>query len=393
MDPPIFTWNTVIREYSKSSSPIESVKLFSQFLRIGHEPDKFTYPFVIKACGRCSMVGVGGSVHSSTFKTGFDSDRFVGNTLLRMYSACGAIGLARQLFDEMTDRDVVSWSSMIAGYVACKYALDALIVYQNMKSVNEIPNSVTMVSLLSACTLLLNIRIGESIHSQIIVNNIGLDVALGTALLEMYSKCGQIDKAFLVFNSMKEKNLQSWTIMISGLADHGHGEDAISFFSQMEKIGLKPDSMSFSVIISACSHLGLVDVGKNYFDKMARIYKIRPTMEHYGCMVDMLGRAGMIEEAYQVIKNMPMEPNSIIIRSFIGACKNHGEVVCLDENMRKLLLESEPDLGANYVLAAGASSVSENWNDAAGLRVAMKGRDLKKVPGCSWVEVNGGCCR
>ncbi|KAL7227102.1 hypothetical protein ACSBR1_022046 [Camellia fascicularis] len=387
-DPSMFAWNTIIREYSKSSVPIESVKLFSQLQRVGLKPDKFTYPFVLKACGRCSIVGVGGTLHSSILKTGFDSDRYIGNTLLKMYSACNVIGLARQVFDEMSDRDVVSWSSMIASYVACNCALDALIVFHHMKSVNVNPNSVTLVSLLSACTRLLNMSIGESIHTQIIVNNIGLEVVLGTALLEMYSKCGHIEKAFCVFNSMNEKNLQSWTIMISGLANHGRGEDAISLFTQMRQTGLQPDSMSFSGILSACSHLGLVKEGKKFFNEMVRNYDIRPTMEHYGCMVDMLGRAGMIEEAYQVIKNMPMEPNSIILRSFIGSCKNHGHVVCFDENLKKLLLQIEPNLGANYVLAACVSSVSENWNDAAGLRAAMKGRDLKKSPGCSWVEVN-----
>lgn len=327
-------------------------------------------------------------MHSLIYKMGFDSDRYIGNTLLRMYSGCGVIGLAKQVFDEMCDRDVVSWSSMIAGYVACNCPLDALIVFQNMKSVDENPNSVTLVSLLSASTHLLNIHIGMSIHSQIIVSGIRLGVALGTALLEMYSKCGHIEAASQVFNSLEEKNLQSWTIMISGLADHGRGEDAISLFTKMEENGLKPDSMSFSGILSACSHLGLVEKGKRYFDQMVKIYGIKPTTEHYGCMVDMLGRAGMIEEAYKVIKKMPMEPNSVMLRSFICACKNHGEVVCLDENLRKLLLQIEPDIGANYVLAACVSSASEKWNDVATLRDAMKGRGLKKAPGCSWVEVN-----
>ncbi|XP_058201099.1 pentatricopeptide repeat-containing protein At5g66520-like isoform X1 [Rhododendron vialii] len=204
----------------------------------------------------------------------------------------------------------------------------------------------------------------------------------------MYSKCGRIEVALQVFSSLEEKNLQSWTIMISGVADHGRGEDAISLFTQMEENGLKPDSLSFSGILSACSHLGLVEEGKRYFDQMVNTYGIKSTMEHYGCMIDMLGRAGMIEEAYRVIKSMPMEPNSVILRSFIGASKNHEDVICLDENLRKLLLQIEPDLGANYILAARVSSVSENWNDVASLRDAMKGRRLKKAPGCSWVEVD-----
>lgn len=259
-----------------------------------------------------------------------------------------------------------------------------------MKLANEKPNLVTLVSLLSACTRLLDIRAGESIHSYIITNHMGLDVALGTALLEMYSKCGHIKKAFQVFNSMVEKSLQSWTIMISCLADHGRGEDALSLFTKMEQTGLKPDSMAFAGILSACSHLGLVDVGEKYFYQMERIYDIKPTMEHYGCMVDLFGRAGLIDEAYKIIKNMPMEPNSVIIRCFLGACRTHGQSFCFDDNLRKLLLKLEPELGANYVLAANASSLSGCWNDAADLRIAMKQKRLTKVPGFSWVEVNDG---
>lgn len=275
-------------------------------------------------------------------------------------------------------------------FVHSGHLSDALIVFQHMTLANEIPNSVTLVSLLSASTRLLDICKGESIHSYIVRNQMELDVALGTALLEMYAKCGHIEKAFQVFKSMGEKNLQSWTIMISGLADHGHGKDAISLFIEMEQAGLKPDSMSFAGILSACSHLGLVDQGEEYFDQMLRIYKINPTMEHYGCRVDLLGRAGLIDEAYEIIKNMPMEPNSVIIRSFLGACRTHGRSFCLDDNLRKLLFKLEPELGANYVLAANVSSLSGCWDDAADLRVSMKQRRLMKFPGCSWVEANDG---
>ncbi|PQM33543.1 hypothetical protein Pyn_17398 [Prunus yedoensis var. nudiflora] len=189
-----------------------------------------------------------------------------------------------------------------------------------MKLVNENPNSITLVSMLSACTRLLDFRAGESIHYYNVVNYIGIDVALGTALLEMYSKCGHVKKAFQVFSSMSEKNFQSWTIMISGLADHGHGKDAISLFTRMEQTRLVPDSMPFAVNLSACSHLGHL------------------TLEHYGCLVDLLGRAGLIEEAYEINKNMPMEPNSVILRSFLGACRNHGLVISLDDKLRKLLI-------------------------------------------------------
>ncbi|XP_028751420.1 pentatricopeptide repeat-containing protein At3g26630, chloroplastic-like [Neltuma alba] len=219
--PPIFAWNTIIKAFAKSSTPVESVKLFCRLRSFGLQPDNFTYPFVLKACGRCSLVRQGGMVHCLTLKTAFDSDRYIGNTLLKMYVDCGYVESARQALDEMSVRDVVSWSSMIAAYIACNSPSVALNVFQEMRISNVKPNAITLVSLLSACTHLLNICAGKSIHSYIIRNHIELDVALGTALFEMYSKCGLIEKALQIFNSMHEKNLLSWTSMISALANHG----------------------------------------------------------------------------------------------------------------------------------------------------------------------------
>ncbi|GFP96117.1 pentatricopeptide repeat-containing protein at4g21065 [Phtheirospermum japonicum] len=381
--PPLFAWNTLIKAYSKSSSPsspIEAVKLFAELIRTPGElrPDKFTYPFVIKACGRCSMLGLGGSVHSMVLKAGFGSGSHVNNTLLTMYDVCGMVEFARQVFDEMTERNVVSWSSMIAAYVHCNLDLDALRVFKAMIIANENPNLVTFVSLVSACTNLLNIRLGKSIHSYILMSGIESDVGLGTALLNMYAKSGHLDEALHIFNSITDKNLQSWTVMISCLADYGHAEKAISLFAEMEsKIGLCPDSVSFSAILSACSHRGLLCEGKELFEKMVNVYKIKPTIEHYGCLVDLFGRAGKIEEAYEIIVSMPMKPNSVILRSYLSACKHYGRVLCTDKDLMQLLLKLEPDIGANYVLAANVSSSAGYWND-------MKMKGLKKVPGCSW---------
>ncbi|KAL8254561.1 hypothetical protein R6Q59_032782 [Mikania micrantha] len=387
--PPLFAWNMIIKEYSKSPTPSEALKLHCQLLRTTDlKPDKFTYPFVLKSCGRCSLLTAGGSVHSLILKMGFDSDRYINNTLLRMYGACGSIGFAGQVFDEMTERDVVSWSSMIAAYLTCNYPLNALSVFLDMKQAKVMPNSVTLVSLLSVCSHLINIKLGESIHSYIITNNIKFGVSLATALIEMYATCGHVEKAFLIFKSMNDRNLQSWTIMISGLAENGHGEEAISLFNEMQDLGFMPDAISYSGILSACSHLGLVETCQKYFDQMVNIHNIRPTMEHYGCMIDMFGRAGMIEEAYYVLKTMPMEPNSIILRSFISAYKNHGSRISFDDNLVKLLLKIEPDFGSNYVISANISSESGYWSDVDDTRVAMKNKGLKKVPGCSWLQDN-----
>ncbi|EXC33629.1 hypothetical protein L484_013826 [Morus notabilis] len=200
--PPLFTWNTIIRAFSDSPAPLESWMLFSRLLRTSLKPDNFTYPFVLKACGRSSMLGFGGSLHSLILKVGLDSDPYIAHTLIRML-------LARKVFDEMPVRDVVSWSSMIAGYVACKAPLDALKVFRGMRNAKERPNSVTLVSALSAGMKTLDIDVGKSIHGYVITNSVEVDTALGTALLEMYSKCGHVEKGFRVFDyAIREKNLQ-----------------------------------------------------------------------------------------------------------------------------------------------------------------------------------------
>lgn len=267
--------------------------------------------------------------------------------------------------------------------------VDAFKVFRLMKLADEKPNSATLVSLLSACSRTVNIMVGGSIHAHVIVNSMELNPALGTALLEMYSKCSNIGRAFQVFNSLTNKNLQAWTVMISGLAENGLGREAIALFTEMERSGLKPDSVSFSVILSACSHLGLVEEGREYFDQMERVHGIKPSVQHYGCMVDLLGRAGLIELAYQMIKKMPMEPNPIILRSFVAACTTHRQAVYLDDSLIRLMLKLEPEVGANYVLAANLSSLSCSWDDAAELRLMMKGRDIKKDAGSSWMEMKG----
>ncbi|KAF5178236.1 Pentatricopeptide repeat-containing protein [Thalictrum thalictroides] len=372
-------------EYAKSPNPVEALKLFSKLRGMGISPDKFTYPFVVKACGSCSLIGEGRAVHCMTVKAGFVSDHYVGNTLLNMYAVCAEIGLSRLVFDEMPERDVVSWSSLIGGLINCNREREAIAVFRQMNVANVKPNSITLVSLLCASNQLGCLEMGKSIHSHVIVNDIELDVSLGTALLDMYSQCGEIDNAIQVFCSMSEKNLKTWTVMICSLAYHGRGDDAISLFAQMEKDGFKPDSVSFTAILSACSHSCLVRDGNKYFDRMVNVYNISPTMEHYGCMVDLFGRVGMVEDAYEIIRNMPTDPNSVILRSFLSACRIHGKIIQLNKNLTKLLLEIQPSLGANYVLAANVSAVSGQWDDEAKLRISMKEKGLKKSPGCSWV--------
>nr|CAD1837994.1 unnamed protein product [Ananas comosus var. bracteatus] len=297
-------------------------------------------------------------------KGGVLLDSYVGNTLLYMYAGCGVAASARKVFDEMGVRDVVSWSSVIQGYVACNQPAEAMMMFYQMRLSNVFPNSVTLISLLSASTQLGDLRTGRSIHSFVSVNNIKLDVPLEPANM------GHHDLGIC----------RSWP-----------RQEALNLFSEMEAVNIKPDSTLFSIILSACSHLGLVDEGQKYFNRMVNEFSIQPSMEHYGCMVDLLGRAGLVEAAYELIRNMPIAPNSIILRSFLWACKKHGELCGLREEMNQLmnlLLEKEPGLGSNYVIAAHVSALSSKWNDVVKLRGSIGEKDLKKAAGCSWMEAN-----
>ncbi|WOL02624.1 hypothetical protein Cni_G11343 [Canna indica] len=387
--PPTFAWNTLIRAYADSDSPHEAVHLFSVLRRTeAGRPDHFTYPFVLRACGRASLLRVGETVHALVLKTGLLSDLYVGNTLLHMYSCCGMFDCVRKVFDGMSLRDVVSWTSMIQGCLDCGHPLEALMTFSEMRKANVKPNSVTLLSLLSASSYLGSPHIGRSIHSYTVVNSIKLDVALGAALVGMYAKCGLVEEAFQVFKSMQEQDLQSWTIMISGFVEHGQWERAIDLFSQMEARGVRPDSTMFSTILCACSHLGMVDEGRKMFSRMVNEFHIKPTIEHYGCMVDLFGRAGLLETAYEFIKSMPIAPNNVIMRSFLGACREHGRFLDVDEGLMKLLLEEEPDLGSNYVIAASMSALSGKWSNVAMIRSNISKRGLKKVRACSWVEAS-----
>ncbi|ONK65351.1 uncharacterized protein A4U43_C07F36220 [Asparagus officinalis] len=388
--PSVFFYNSLVRVYTETQNSPQAFDLLSDLRHAGLRPDNFTYPFVLKACASSSMLGEGRTVHGLVLKSGFVSDSYVGNTLLHVYGSCRVIGCARKVFDEMGGRNVVSWSSMIDGYVSCDHPLDALMMFRQMRLNNVQPNSVTLISLLSASSKLNSLKIGQSIHAYILLGSMKLDVPLGTALIGMYTKCGHLEEALQIFTSMEEKNLQSWTVMISGFADNGCGKEAIGLFHELEERGLKPDSVLFSTVISACSHSGLVEQGLNLFKRMVSVYKIRPTMEHYGCLVDLLGRAGLIEEAYKFIKEMPVKPNAVILRSLLGCCRKIGEFCDIKGELMESLIKEEPDLDANYVLAANFAAFSGKWKDVVDIRRSTAERGLKKVLGCSKVDFGGG---
>uniref|UniRef100_A0A6V7QRD0 DYW domain-containing protein n=1 Tax=Ananas comosus var. bracteatus TaxID=296719 RepID=A0A6V7QRD0_ANACO len=295
---------------------------------------------------------------------------------------------ARNVFDRMAEKDVVSWSTMIGGYASNGLPQEALKLFFQMQDANIKPDCYTIVAVLSSCARLGALELGHKVSALIDMDEFLTNPVLGTALIDMYAKCGSTTNAWVVFQKMKEKDLIVWNAMISGLAMTGHGMISFGLFGQIEKLGIQPNDNTFIGLLCSCTHTGLVEDGRRYFDNMRRVYFINPRIEHYGCMVDLLGRAGLLEEAHQLIKEIPMEANAVVWGALLSGCKIHRNAL-LAEYVLKKLIQLEPRNSGNYVLLSNIYSTSGRWDDAAKLRITMKEKGIEKTPGCSWVEHKG----
>ncbi|PQM35718.1 pentatricopeptide repeat-containing protein [Prunus yedoensis var. nudiflora] len=327
--PNSYYYNTMIRAYSQSSDPIQALRLFLPMLEDpGHHtprPNKFTYPFLLKSCARLRLTHEGKQLHGLIVKSGFEWDRYIQHSLIHMYCLGGESGLAYMVFDRMPDRDVVSWTSMIDGLVDDGRPIEAIRLFEQMVDDGVEVNDATVVSVLRACAETGALGVGRRVHGVVEGNGIGLKANVSSALIDMYSKCGCITSARQVFDDIVDKDVFAWTAMISGLASHGHCQDAIDLFSKMQGFGIKPDERTMTAVLSACRNAGQVAEGYAYLRSMQNEYGVRPTIQHYGCMVDLLARAGHLKEAEEFIRKLPIEPDVVMCRNLIWACKVHKD--------------------------------------------------------------------
>lgn len=277
---------------------------------------------------------------------------------------------------------------MIDGYLRMNHFIGALALFREMQMSNVKPDEFTMVSILTACAHLGALELGEWVKTYIDKNSIKNDTFVGNALIDMYFKCGNVGKAKKVFKEMHHKDKFTWTAMIVGLAINGHGEEALAMFSNMIEASITPDEITYIGVLCACTHAGMVEKGQSFFISMTMQHGIKPNVTHYGCMVDLLGRAGRLEEAHEVIVNMPVKPNSIVWGSPLGACRVHKNVQLADM-AAKQILELEPENGAVYVLLCNIYAASKKWENLCQVRKLMMERGIKKTPGCSLMELNG----
>ncbi|KAF5802231.1 putative tetratricopeptide-like helical domain superfamily, DYW domain-containing protein [Helianthus annuus] len=384
--PNIFTWNTMIRGYAESENPRPAIVIHRNMRVFDIEPDTHTYPFVLKAIARLIDVREGEVVHSVTVKNGFGSLVFVKNGLVHMYAACGQAESAHKVFVEMSERNLVTWNSVINGFLLNGRVNESLTLYREMVEEGVEPDGFTLVSLLTACAELGALALGKRVHSYMFKVGLAENLHAANALLDLYAKTGNIVDAQKVFGEMKENSVVSWTALIVGLAMNGFGVEAINLFKELERKRLTPSEITFVGVLYACSHCGMVDEGFTYFKQMKEEFGIEPRIEHHGCMVDLLGRSGLVQQAYEYILNMPLQPNAVIWRTLLGACTIHKHSD-LAEVARAQLIQLEPKHSGDYVLLSNLYASERRWLDVSKVRKTMLEQGVQKSPGHSLVEL------
>ncbi|XP_050383506.1 putative pentatricopeptide repeat-containing protein At3g08820 [Argentina anserina] len=383
----VVSWTAMVSGYIGAGRCREAVDTFLRFLEMGLRPDRLVLVRALSACSQLGDLRSGEWIDGYVTEIGMVGDVFVATSLVDMYAKCGHMGRARSVFDGIAEKDVVAWSSMIQGYASNGFPKEAVDLFFQMQRENLKPDYYVLVSVLSACARLGALELGEWASNLVDRNEIFNNPVLGTALIDMYAKCGSMVQGWEVFRGVKKKDIVVWNAVMSGLAMNGHVKAVFGLFGQVEKFGARATGNTFMGLLSGCSHAGLVDEGRRFFNNMTRGYSLTPMIEHYGCMVDLLGRAGLLDEAHRLINSMPMEANSVVWGSLLGGCRLYRDTQ-LAELALKQLIELEPWNSSYYVLLANVYSANQKWDEAANIRSGMNDQTLKKVPGCSWIEVN-----
>lgn len=419
--PSTFCYNTMIRVQTLLSSPASALHLFAHMRRVSVPPDFHTFPFAIKASGYLRMPVIAAALHSQALKFGFITDSFVLNSLVHVYAifehlndAClifeeskhkdivsynalihgfvkaGDTKKAHDLFDEMSVRDCVSWGTLMAGYARMNQCQEAIDLFNSMLHSNcgICPDNVALVSVLSACAQLGDLEQGRAVHNYIVQNKIRVDSFLSTGLVDLYAKCGCIKTAIQIFETSAEKNLFTWNAILVGLAVHGHGKACLDYFYRMLKVGVQQDGVSFLGVLVGCSHAGLVCEARKLFESMEAVYGVPQELKHYGCMADLLGRAGLIREAFEMMAKMPIEGDVYVWGGLLAGCRKHG-LVEIAEEVAKRVKNSSPEDGGVYSVMVDVYANSDMWDDVVKTRTLMKARKVKKNAGCSLIKLNG----
>lgn len=417
----VISWTSLCSCYVNCGMPREALRAFSDMGLNGVRPNSVSLSSILPACSDLKYLNPGREVHAFVVKNGDGENVFVSSALVDMYASCSCIRQAQLVFDNMPQRDNVSWNVIITAHFANGESEKALSLLKRMRTEGvklnyaswnciiggcmqngrtqqalEIlgkmqesgfkPNQITITSVLPACTHLESLRGGKEIHGYIFRHWFVEDITAITALVYMYAKCGELQLSHRVFDMMPRRDMVAWNTIIIANSMHGNGGKSLSLFNEMINSGIKPNSVTFTGVLSGCSHSKLVDEGLSAFYSMSREHGVKPDAEHYSCMVDVLGRAGRLEEAYRFIQEMPIEPSASAWGALLGACRVYKNVD-LGRIAAKCLFDIEPLNPGNYVLLSNILVAAKLWGEASETRKLMRDRGIKKVPGCSWVQV------
>jgi pentatricopeptide repeat protein len=426
-DPNLHLHNAMIKAYAQNHLHRDAVEAYIRMLRSPPPPgpggfsggDRFTYPFLLKACGGVAAPKLAVQAHAHVVRSGCDAHAIVQNSLIGMYTRCGDLPLARKVFDGMREKDaaswnmlisaharlgqmrrarslfdampektIVSWTALVSGYTAAGDFAGAVEAFRLMQLEGFEPDDVSVVAVLPACAQLGALELGRWIYAYCDRRGMLRKTYVRNALVEMYAKCGCVDQALQLFRGTPEKDVISWSTVISGLAAHGRAREAVALFAEMDGEGkVSPNGVTFVALLSACSHAGLLDEGLRYFDRMNEAYGVEPGMEHYGCVVDLLGRSGRIQRALDTIGGMPFPADAKIWGSLLSACRSHGDVDTAVAAAERLV-ELEPGDVGNLVMLANVYAAAGRWVDVASTRKEIRSRSMKKTPGCSMIEMD-----
>ncbi|XP_039143045.1 pentatricopeptide repeat-containing protein At4g21065-like isoform X2 [Dioscorea cayenensis subsp. rotundata] len=382
------SWSAMIAGYIRCEKLGDAMQLFRQMLDEKFYPNEITMLSLVLEYGLRGVLKMGKWLHCYVLRNGFKISNSLGTALVDMYGKCGDTRSARVLFDQLNSRDTMSWIAIISGYTQAGLLDKSFDIFHQMKEARAELNEVILVNLVSLCAENGALDRGKLVHAYIEKLGIGSGVVLVTALVDMYAKCGEIDEAYTLFSDTTKRDVCMWNAMLSGLAMHGHGNEVIELFSQMQEEGVKPNDVTLIALLHACSHSGLVEKGKEFFDRMEREFRLVPKVEHYGCMVDLLGRAGQLNEAYEMVLKMPVAPNIVVWGALLAACKIHKNPKLVDEVSREVR-KLDPSSSGYNVLLSNIYAIQNRWNDVAEVRKAMRDTRVKKTPGLSSVELNG----
>lgn len=385
----VVSWTAMISGYSQRGYASEALNLFLKMLRSGTEPNEFTFASVLTSCKGALGIEQGRQIHSLIIKSMFESHIYVGSSLLDMYSKSGKIHEARGVFESLPERDVVSCTAIISGYAQMGLDEEALELFRRLQREGMTCNYVTYASVLTALSGLAAVDHGKQVHNHVLRSELPFYVVLQNSLIDMYSKCGNLTYSRRIFDNMTERTVISWNAMLVGYSKHGKGGEVVELFKLLkEQNKVKPDTVTFLAVLSGCSHGGMEDRGLEFFDDMVSGKDgVEPEIEHYGCVVDLLGRSGEVEKAFEFVKQMPFEPTAAIWGSLLGACRVHSNVD-IGELVAKWLIEIEPENSGNYVILSNLYASVGRWEDARNVRQLMNEKAVIKEPGRSWIELN-----